>query len=88
MATYHGQRSRYLVALLAAALAATHGVAALRAVTADVAGLAASVAGLGVLRAVGALSAWEWLARCSGGVPNDLIELTDVTLATAVVAVP
>ena len=46
----------YLVAFLTA-LAATHRVAALGAVTADMARLAASVAGLSVLGAVRALSA-------------------------------
>lgn len=80
-----------LVALstgLAAGLAATTSTAASGAVAGDVAGLAAAVAGLGVLGALGAVTAWGLMSggcRDAGGGCGDA-ERTHVALATAVVA--
>lgn len=80
-----------LVALstgLAAGLAATTSTAAGGAVAGDVAGLAAAVAGLGVLGALGAVTAWRLMSggcRDAGGGCGDA-ERTHVALATAVVA--
>lgn len=80
-----------LVALstgLAAGLAATTSTAAGGAVAGDVAGLAAAVASLGVLGALGAVTAWGLMlggCRDAGGGCGDA-ERTHVALATAVVA--
>lgn len=70
-----------------AAATAANWAAALRALTADVAGLATSVAGLGVLRTLGAFTACIdiWLETVQSNIRSHGA-LTEMSVSTTVVA--